>query len=773
VTQEPGGGSTVDLTDGSEERAISAALAAYKQEVEAQAPPEEQVEPGASPSVEDEGPFPEHASIHVAQEPWGTSTVDSTDASEARVAAAAAAADEKDELPEEGPAEHVPSKANPSDESEVGAGPKRASTRVAQEPGGTSSVDLTDGSEARAAAAALQAQQAQQKVDEEELALAAKDGDRRDQQKQKLQEQGKQEVTLAEAPLAPSGHSQSVGTVPTQGLESVEPAVEPAVLQLTTGSESKANAGASHEKASTRVNRPPGGRSTMGEVLQGPSTSSVVPWSITDNVGGALEVRRPVRTEPELTAADMDILKTCQSKQLFAPQDAARLLCSDFSMLIHLLGARHGVVQLGEDGLETALELFRPLETLTLRTLVDAVRLQCLVLDQASLHTVINDFSFFEHMNAVNELFLWSTAGDFLMNVSATLVEETMLSRGVGLHARVWAPETLSRAIQGASAHGLRHASLLRYARFELNMPPDASFCDVSHTLSSNDSVIEPPALLLPGLEAFRMHGLETLQVAYDAPWPMGAFITPENMSEIGQVTKILFEMGHLQALVRLVWSSMRPIRHYWGTSHQHGTQITISTDKKFIRNVQNELNQAFMLAQTAIRSISAYLSDSLSTLQLDLKEKLLLSLKDGCAGVKEAVDSYANTLPKILFCATEAGARASNSTNNSAMARFAAGVSNMLLEARCVLAAVHHISMSAAGDASLLSTPASAAGSGNILTQQRQIRDNFTRLRDDLQTHVQTFAVLRREMSRAARAIPEVDLQARAAQLMLYFDIH
>jgi len=240
--------------------------------------------------------------------------------------------------------------------------------------------------------------------------------------------------------------------------------------------------------------------------------------------------------------------------------------------------------------------------------------------------------------------------------------------------------------------------------------------------------------------------------------------------------------MGQLQALVRLVWAGMRPIRHYWGTPHPRGMQIKISTDKVFIRKVQNELNQAFLLAQTAIRSISQYLSDSLSTLQLDLKEKLLLSLKDGCAGVKEAVDSYANILPKALFCAAGSGSgagtgtgAASSSVSENAMTRFVTGISNMLLEARCVLAAVYHITLSVSGDSISLSTDAAAAatgGAGNILTQQRKIRDRFMHLRDDLQTHTQMFAVLRREMNRAARVIPEVELQARAVQLMLYFDM-
>jgi len=300
-----------------------------------------------------------------------------------------------------------------------------------------------------------------------------------------------------------------------------------------------------------------------------------------------------------------------------------------------------------------------------------------------------------------------------------------------------------------------------------LKLLPDADICDVSHALPAQNSKIEPPALLIPGLEGFRTHGLETLHISYNAPWPMGAFITPENLHEIGKVTKRLFEMGQLQALVRLVWTSLRPIRHYWGTSHQRGTQIKISTEKVFIRKVQSELNQAFMSAQTTIRSISAYFSDSLSTLQLNLKEKLLLSLKDGCAGVKEAVDSYANILPKALFCSAGAGTVSSSVCEN---ARFATGLSDILLEARCVLAAVYHISLSVSGDSDFISS-GSTAGSENILTQQRQLRDNFKHLRDDLQQRVQMFAILRREMNRAARLIPEVELQARAVKLMLYFD--
>ena len=489
-----------------------------------------------------------------------------------------------------------------------------------------------------------------------------------------------------------------------------------------------------------RERRPPGGRSTMGSLLQGPAARQSS-WSITDSVAGAVPVRRPTHSTLELTEEDVHILKTQESEALFGPQDASRSLCSDFGMLIHLLASRHGVLQLGTDGLHTALELLCPLEVSTMRTLVDAVRCQCQALDQAALSQVVRQHGLFDHLRGVHDLCLWSHTSDFLSTLSRTVVQVAFDSRlrgecGPRTMARKspWTSETVREGVRMAS-QGVRNATapLLLFLRIE-----GTDICASAPT--------EPPAMLHSTLTAFGTAGLSQLTIAYDAPWPVAAFITPTHMQDIALATRRLLELGQLSALFGLTWTTVRNMQRHTTSAAVSAIKSTAVSNKITTKQLHMKLNCALLQAQTAVRAFNTYTAHTLQAQQALLQQQLLHGLHDGCAGVQRAVSEHAISLPILLFCNVLSR---ENSDATTGQERFMQSLVLLLQEVRCLLASIYRLSLP-----------------DELLEEQEQVQQA-------LQHHMWAFETHLRDLTRAARAISDADMQSRAAQLLANFDIH
>jgi hypothetical protein len=223
---------------------------------------------------------------------------------------------------------------------------------------------------------------------------------------------------------------------------------------------------------------------------------------------------------------------------------------------------------------------------------------------------------------------------------------------------------------------------------------------------------------------------------------------------------------------------------------------------------MQNCINATFHFVQSTVRAISCYHSDHLRILQLELKERLLYGLQDGCAGVKHALDAFAFQLPQVLFVhastATAAAASASTATRmhmaymDPSLESFKRTLSELLQLSRYALALVSELadrtqytgagngggSGNGSGNGDSAGTygndivrgspsPASASASAsapapadNAFTEH-EMRERM----QDLQKCTQQFQDLRASLRRAARGVQTVDDKARAEKLLMYLD--
>ncbi len=402
----------------------------------------------------------------------------------------------------------------------------------------------------------------------------------------------------------------------------------------------------------------------------------------------------------------------------------------------------------------------------------------------------------------------------------------------------IWSAEALRMCLQAQPTGNLKSSHLLEFAHFSsMSPPPTNATTTTTATATATAATTAIEATLLKNRDfsnlrqrndsaIFSVQGLDAVQVSYQAPWPLGAFFTETHMEHVGQATRRLLELGQLTALIRLAWVQVRGLRHYWGTCHHRFTDgrasaaaaagsssssvVTapmlplITGVKVDIIVMQNCINATFHYVQSTVRAISCYHSDLLRILQLELKERLLYGLQDGCAGVKHALDAFAFQLPQVLFVhastatATATATRTHMAYMDPCLESFKRTLSELLQLSRYALALVSELAdrtqYTGAGNGggrgngsgnggsagmygndivggSPSPSPASASAPAPAPADNAFTEHEMRERMQDLQKCTQQFQDLRSSLCRAARGVQTVDDKARAEKLLMYLD--
>jgi hypothetical protein len=280
-------------------------------------------------------------------------------------------------------------------------------------------------------------------------------------------------------------------------------------------------------------------------------------------------------------------------------------------------GSGTGTYGFSTDGsLSRDAELLEPLSLQMSRSLCRLVRAQCELLDQASLLSAVRSNesgsssssssssdkgcaddntpsvprslsvagsprSLLAHIASVDDLLLLSPRSDFLLQLSAALVEghlerfpfRATLAQQEQLLARyrdqptllrdlasLWSPASVavafSRAVKVCTVRSRDH---LAHATFHIAIQAHAN--NQSQSQSQSQPPISPTLLRRPCDCVFSSAGLAELSASYKAPWPLGCILDSDVLTKLCLGTRRVLELGQLSALLRLLWCDLRLLK--------------------------------------------------------------------------------------------------------------------------------------------------------------------------------------------------------------------
>ena len=159
----------------------------------------------------------------------------------------------------------------------------------------------------------------------------------------------------------------------------------------------------------------------------------------------------------------------------------------------------------------------------------------------------------------------------------------------------------------------------------------------------------------------------------------------------------------------------------------------------------------------------------------MELKEGLLQSLPEGCAGIKSAIGDYAAALPCRLFCPCPAFGLQSHSVPGSG-SNFVSVLSSILRESRGLLAALYRLSLSAAleedGQSGTVDyTAVHRTATAFVLSAESE--SSIAAARASMTLHAEALhRLIQTSLRRAASDIADADQRSRAEKVLLYFNV-
>eukprot|EP01041_Mallomonas_annulata_P000894 gene894-1731_t len=341
-------------------------------------------------------------------------------------------------------------------------------------------------------------------------------------------------------------------------------------------------------------------------------------------------------------------------------------------------------------------------------SLGNLIKIQSLVLDQATLLAAINNTSLLNHFDLIEDIFLLSPKSNFLsmivslmiddysntysndfnknyshMNLEVDFEDASDVSLSYGRHQkkhmpRLWSWRIFYKAYKKVlELNNLSNNPFINYIKFELDdihEDEDVELNDYNsynnntnyktnnnthsnnnnNNNNSNNSISftntstvkeNDYSLLSEGI--FCMHGLSCLTIKYNAPSPLSAVFSIKTMDNICRVTRRLFEIYQIISISRILWREIRILRIK--EDKQRST-----SQRNNNNNISNELYSKFRLVRMYTQAILDFTSDRLCQLQLQFRDRLEKAAEVGELGFGGLVGLFARhaaNLAEATFC--------------------------------------------------------------------------------------------------------------------------